>query len=91
MKLSQSKFKDFMGIPVKTGDHVYRNGKLHKVLKRMKLDEYGRGRVQIDIVYPYTWVKPQIHHVDELVIIPPAQMTAFLLTHTLPVRYVPEA
>ena len=86
-QLSQSKFKDFMGNPIQVGDYVYRNQKLHKVLKRMKLDEYGNGKVQIDIIYPYTWKRPQIHRVDELVIIPPAQMTAFLLTHSLPVRF----
>ena len=76
---------DFMGNPIATGDFVYRNEKLHKVLKIMPPDEYGDyRRVQLDLIYPYTWKKPQQHRACELLIITPQQMTVFMLTHTLP-------
>jgi len=77
-------YKDFMGTPISVGDYVYRNEKLHKVLAIMPPGEYSERRVTIDLIYPYTWKKPQIHDVSQLVVIAPEQMTAFLISHTLP-------
>jgi len=82
-------FKDFMGNPIKVGDYVYRNQKLHKVLKLMPpKGEFGSQRIKVDCIYPHTWTKPQAHNTDDFVIIQPEQMTAFLLTHTLPRKFV---
>ena len=76
---------DFMGNPVAVGDFVYRSEKLHKVLKIMPPNEYGDyRRVQLDLIYPYTWTKPRHCRAADLLIIPPKQMTVFMLTHTLP-------
>jgi len=79
---------DFMGNPINVGDFVYRNEKLHKVIKLIPPGEWGRRRVQIDQIYPDTWHKPRNHDTDQLVIIPKVQMTAFLLKHKLPRKFV---
>jgi len=81
-----NEYKDFMGIPIKVGDHVYRNEKLHKVLKLMPPGQWNESRVKIDLIYPHTWAGPQVHHTRQLVIIHPEQMTAFLISHTLPAK-----
>jgi len=72
-----------MGVPISIGDHVYRNEKLHKVLALAKPGRYNSIRIKVDIIYPYLWTSPQIHNASEFVVIPPAQMTAFLMTHKL--------
>jgi len=77
-------YVDFMGVPINVGDHVYRNEKLHKVLALSKPDQYNSIRIKVDLIYPSTWLKPQIHRAREFVLISPLQMTAFLITHKIP-------